>query len=156
MHRGLRVLYLCGVPSETHLPFGALQQAIRPILADTDTLPVRQRAALRAAFGLSDEATAPDIFLVGLAILTLLTASAASKPILLVADDVQWLDQPSRDVLAFIARRLTSDPIVLLMATRNAPQDALAYPSVPRHPLSRLDASRVRTLVGDRSPESPT
>lgn len=153
--RGMRVLYLCGVTSETHLPFGALQQAAGPILKEADTLPVRQRAAMQAAFGTSDEATAPDIFLVGLAILGLLTASAASKPILLVADDVQWLDQPSRDVLAFIARRLSSDPIVLLMATRNTSEDALAYPSVPRHQLSRLDASTSERLLAAEAPDLP-
>src|ERR1700744_3218028 len=68
--RGMRVLYLCGVTSETHLPFGALQQAAGPILKEADTLPGRQRAAMQAAFGEGDETTAPDIFLVGLAILS--------------------------------------------------------------------------------------
>src|SRR5271170_605723 len=65
-YRGMRVLSLCGVTSETHLPFGALQQAMGPILKEVDTLPVRQRSALQAAFGLSDQATMPDLFLVGL------------------------------------------------------------------------------------------
>ncbi len=117
------MLRLCGVTSEAHLPFGALQQAIGAILKQADTLPARQRSALHAAFGLSDDATVPDIFLVGLATLTLLTASAARKPILLVADDVHWLDPPSRDVLAFVARRLSSDPVVLLMAIRSDAED---------------------------------
>ena len=153
--RGMRVLYLCGVPSETHLPFGALQQAMGSILKEVDTLPGRQRGAMLAALGQSDEVTAPDVFLVGLATLSLLTASAASKPILLLADDVQWLDQPSRDVLAFIARRLSSDPIVLLMATRNTSEDALAYLSVPRHQLSRLDASASERLLTAEAPDLP-
>lgn len=153
---GLRVLYLCGVMSETHLPFGALQQAMSPILGEVDTLPGRQRAALQVVFGLSDEATAPDLFLVGLAILTLLTASAASKPILLVADDVQWLDQPSRDVLAFVARRLSSDPIVLLLATRNTAEDALAFPNVPRHQLSRLEPAASESLLAAEAPDLPS
>ncbi|MEJ1961465.1 MAG: ATP-binding protein [Gammaproteobacteria bacterium] len=153
---GMRVLYLCGVTSETHLPFGVLQQAIGPILKGAGTLPGRQRAALQAAFGLSDEAVAPDLFLVALATLTLLTAIAASKPILLVADDVQWLDQSSRDVLAFIARRLSSDPIVLLMATRNTAEDALAFPNVPRHQLSKLDASASECLLAAEGSGSVT
>src|SRR5579862_2124516 len=106
--RGMRVLRLCSVTSEAHLPFGGLQQAMGPILKQAHALPARQRSALQSALGLSDDTTAPDIFLVGLATLTLLTASAARKPILLVADDVQWLDQPSHDVLAFISRRLSS------------------------------------------------
>ncbi len=80
---GLRVLHMSGVTAEAHLPFAALQQAMGPVLKQADTLPPRQRSALLAAFGLSDDATAPDIFLVGLATLTLLTESAARKPILL-------------------------------------------------------------------------
>ncbi|HEY0107807.1 MAG TPA: AAA family ATPase [Rhizomicrobium sp.] len=151
--RGLRVLRLCGVTSEAHLPFGALQQAIGPILGRADTLPARQRSALQAAFGLSDDATSPDIFLVGLATLTLLTAGAARKPILLVADDIHWLDPPSRDVLAFIARRLSSDPIVLLAATRTLSDDH--HPDVPRHRLSRLDAAAAERLLDAKTPDLP-
>ncbi len=138
--RGMRVLRLCGVTSESHLPFGALQQAIAPILKRVDKLPARQRSALQAAFGLSDDPIAPDIFLVALATLTLLTASAARKPILLAADDVQWLDPPSRDVLSFISRRLGSDPIVLLVTIREGSENAFPISGVALHKLSRLDA----------------
>ncbi len=139
---GMRVLRLSGVTSETHLPFGALHQAVGPLLKQANSLPARQRSALLAAFGLSDDMTAPDIFLVGLATLNLLTASAARKPILLVADDVQWLDQPSHDVLAFISRRLSSDPIILLMAIRDGSDRHFPYPGVLRHRLSRLSGGR--------------
>ncbi|MEJ0028794.1 MAG: AAA family ATPase [Rhizomicrobium sp.] len=151
--RAMRVLRLCGVTSETHLPFGALQQAVGPILGQADTLPARQRSALQAAFGQGDDTAAPDIFLVGLATLTLLTASAARKPILLVADDVQWLDQPSRDVLAFISRRLNSDPIILLMAIRSDSEDEFPHSDVSRHRLSRLDAAAAERLLDARTPD---
>ncbi len=150
--RGLRVLRLSGVASEAHLPFGALQQAIGPILKQADTLPPRQHSALQAAFGLSDDATAPDIFLVGLAILTLLTASAARKPILLVADDIQWLDQASHDVLAFVSRRLSSDPIIALMAMRTSGEDQLLHPNIPSHPLPRLDEVSAQRLLDAKAP----
>jgi DNA-binding CsgD family transcriptional regulator len=152
---GMRVLSLCGVTSEAHLPFGALQQAIGPIMKGADALPARQRSALQAAFGLSDDATVPDIFIVGLATLTLLTASAANKPILLAADDVQWLDPPSRDVLAFISRRLSSDPIVLLMATRDGPDEALRCSSVPIHALRGLDTAAAERLLDAGAPDLP-
>ena len=124
---GMHVIRLCGGPSEAHLPFGALHQAIGPMLKQLSSLPSRQRSALQAAFGLSDGTAAPDIFLIGLATLNLLTASAARKPILLLADDVQWIDQPSHDVLAFISRRLSSDPIVLLMAMREGTGEPFPY-----------------------------
>lgn len=152
---GMRALALCGVPSEAHLPFSALQQAISPILNRLGGLPARQRSALQAALGINEDTRAPDIFLVGLATLTLLAASAASRPILLIADDVQWADQPSRDVLAFISRRLNSDPIVLLMASRNTPADALAFPGVPRHQLSGLDASAAESLLAVEASDLP-
>lgn len=150
--RGMHVLRLCGVTSEAHLPFGALQQAIGPIFRHADTLPPRQRAALEAAFGLGDGATAPDIFLVGLATLTLLTATAARAPILLIADDIQWLDQPSHDVLAFVSRRLSSDPIVLLMAVRSGLGGELPHSSVPQHPLFRLPAAEAERLLDAAAP----
>ncbi len=153
--RAMRVLRLCGMIPEAHLPFGALQQALSPILKQHDALPTRQRAALQAAFGLSDDATAPDIFLVGLATLTLLTASATRKPILLLADDTQWLDQPSRDVLEFISRRISSDPIVLLMATRSGSQEAFGASGVPRLDLSALDACAAERLLDVQSPQLP-
>ena len=153
--RSIRVFRMCGVTSETHLPFGALQQALSPVLKQVDTLPARQRSALLAAFGMSDDTAAPDIFLVGLATLTLLTASAARKPILLVADDVQWLDPPSRDVLAFISRRLSSDPIVLLMAIRSDSESELPHSDVPRHRLAKLGAAAAEHLMDAGAPDLP-
>jgi DNA-binding CsgD family transcriptional regulator len=153
--RGIRVLRLCGAPSETHLSFSGLQQALGPALHQVDTLPRAQRAALEAAFGLGEEATAPDLFLVGLATLTLLTQSAVRKPILMAADDIQWLDQPSREVLAFIARRIGSDPIVLLMAARSGSEEALTPSGVQRHELTALDPSAAERLLDAQAPGLP-
>jgi DNA-binding CsgD family transcriptional regulator len=149
---GMRVLRLSGVTSEAHLPFGALHQAVGPMLEQVTSLPARQRAALLTALGLSDGRTAPDIFLVGLATLNLLTASAACRPILLIADDVQWLDQPSHDVLAFISRRLSSDPIVLLMAIREGSDQFFLHSGILRHRLSRLSAAAAERLLDVQAP----
>ena len=152
---GMHVIRLCGVPSEAHLPFGALHQAIGPMLKQLSSLPARQRSALQAAFGLSDGTAAPDIFLIGLATLNLLTASAARKPILLLADDVQWIDQPSHDVLAFISRRLNSDPIVLLMAMRKGSGEPFPYSGVLRHRLAGLSAAAAERLLDAAAPGLP-
>ena len=114
----MRVLRTTGVRTEANLPFAGLHQLLRPILAGLDTLPKPQSTALAAAFGLS-EGAAEDSFLIALATLTLLADAAAGAPILVVADDVQWLDRPSADALAFVARRLGSDPLVMVVGLRD-------------------------------------
>ncbi len=81
-------------------------------------LPPRQRAALGAAFGTADAAAA-EPFLIALAALRLLTEAAARAPVVLAAEDAQWLDRPTAEVLAFIARRVPSDPVLLLTAIRD-------------------------------------
>jgi predicted ATPase len=117
--RGITVLGATGVMAEVHLAFAGLEQALRPLMKQGKSLAPHQRSALLKAFGMSDDAAAsPDIWLVALATLTLLTGGAGRKPILFVADDAQWLDEATRDVLSFVSRRLSSDPIVLLLAVR--------------------------------------
>src|SRR6516165_226218 len=117
--RGITVLGMTGVQAEVHLVFAGLEQALRPLMKQAKSLAPQQRSALLSAFGMSkDAAASPDIWLVALATLALLTAGAGRKPILLIADDAQWLDEATRDVLSFVSRRLSSDPIVLLLAVR--------------------------------------
>src|SRR6516165_10234470 len=115
--RGITVLGMTGLLAEVHIAFAGLEQALRPLMKQAKSLVPQQRSALLNALGMSDDAaTSPDIWLVALATLALLTADA--KPILLAADDAQWLDEATRDVLYFVSRRLSSDPMVLLLAVR--------------------------------------
>jgi len=132
---GISVLSMTGVLAEVHLPFAALEQALRPLMKRAAGLVPRQRSALRSAFGMQDDSGAPDIFLVALATLALLAESATHEPILLVADDAQWLDQATYDVLAFVSRRLSSDPIVLLVAMRDGFNRSFGDASTLRHRL---------------------
>ena len=106
--RGLVVLTTSRVQSEANLPFAGLHQLLRPALAHLDALPPRQRAALGAAFGLAD-AGAPEPFLIALAALQLLSEAAARTPVVALAEDAHWLDRPTVDVLAFVARRVESN-----------------------------------------------
>jgi len=115
---GTRVLSTTGVQSEARLPFAGLHRLLRPILQLAEALPPRQRAALLAAFGMAEE-VAPELFLIGLAALELIADTSASSPVLLIADDAQWLDQPSCSVLSFVARRLAAEPAVMLIAVRD-------------------------------------
>jgi DNA-binding CsgD family transcriptional regulator len=151
--RGISVLSMTGVLAEVHLPFAALEQALRPLMKRAAGLVPRQRSALRAAFGMQDDTGAPDIFLVALATLALLTESATRKPILLIADDAQWLDQATFDVLAFISRRLSSDSVVLLLAMRDGFNRSFGDASTLRHRLSGLDDADAGRLLDAHAPD---
>ncbi|SEQ41604.1 ATP-binding protein [Microlunatus flavus] len=150
--RGLRVLGATGVESETTLPFAGLHQLLRPLLGRLPALPSPQRRALAAAFGMSDDA-APELFLIGLAALNLLSDSAADQPLVLVVDDAHWLDRPSADVLGFVARRLESEPVVLLAAQRDGFPPVLAGPELEELHLERLDDGSAEELLERRAPQ---
>jgi DNA-binding CsgD family transcriptional regulator len=149
---GLSVLSMTGVLAEVHLPFAALEQALRPLMKRVAGLVPRQQSALLAAFGMHDDAGAPDIFLVALATLSLLAESAMRKPILLVADDAQWLDQATYEVLSFISRRLSADPVVLLVAMRDGFNRPFGDASTLRHRLSDLDDADAGRLLDVHAP----
>jgi DNA-binding CsgD family transcriptional regulator len=149
---GFHVLSTTGVLAEVHLPFAGLEQALRQLLKRADGLPPRQQSALLAALGTRNDAEPPDIFLVALATLNLLTESATRKPILLVVDDAQWLDQPSYDVIAFVSRRLRSDPIALLAAIRDGFNRPLGDADTFRHRLSRLQDADAERLLDIHAP----
>jgi DNA-binding CsgD family transcriptional regulator len=116
---GFRVVRTVGIESEMELAFAALQQLCAPVMDEIKWLPDPQRAALRVAFGLSS-GDAPDRFLVGLAVLSLLSAVAEERPLLCVVDDAQWLDRASTDALAFVARRVLAEPLAFVFASRQA------------------------------------
>jgi hypothetical protein len=120
----LRMLRAVGVESEAELAFAALHQLCAPLLDRLERLPGPQRNALQTTFGLSAGA-APDRFLVGLAVLGLLSEAAEERPLLCVVDDAQWLDRASAQVLAFVARRLLAESVVMLFAARE-PSDLFA------------------------------
>jgi DNA-binding CsgD family transcriptional regulator len=122
--RGMTVLSATGVQTETHLPFAGLHQLLRPILQGSERLPVPQRDALAAAFGERDTQP-PSRFLVGLGTLSLLSDAASGGGLLAIAEDVQWLDFGTVAVLAFIARRLGSDPMSLLIGIREGHESPL-------------------------------
>jgi predicted ATPase len=126
--RGMLVLKTVGVQTEAHLPFAGLHQLLQPILGRADDLPERQRQAVLTALGLIG-GEVPDVFLIGLATLDLLSDSAAQTPILIVAEDAHWLDASTCEVLAFVARRIDAEPIALLASSRNGPGGPLGAAS---------------------------
>jgi DNA-binding CsgD family transcriptional regulator len=113
----LTVLRAVGVESEMELAYASLHQLCAPVLDRLDSLPAPQRRALELVFGRSS-GSAPERFIVGLAVLSLLSVVADGRPLLCVVDDAQWLDQASALTLAFVARRLLAGPIGLVFAAR--------------------------------------
>src|SRR5215813_2225036 len=140
---GCRVAAAVGVQSEMELPFAGLHQLLAPMLDRLGRLPSPQREALRTAFGLS-AGPAPDKFVVGLAVLGLLSEVAAARPLVCLVDDQQWLDHASAQVLAFVARRLGAEAVGLVFAARVPTDDVAGLPVLVVEGLRDDDA---RTLL---------
>jgi DNA-binding CsgD family transcriptional regulator len=141
---GLRVIRAAGVESEMELAFAALQQLCAPMLDRLDRLPSPQHGALGVAFGLR-AGDAPDRFLVGLAVLSLLADVAEERPLVCVVDDAQWLDQASAQALVFVARRLLAESVALVLVTRDPSDELTGFPGLLLEGLHDGDA---RALLG--------
>src|SRR6266699_210930 len=140
---GCRVVRAAGVQSEMELAFAGLHQLLAPVLDRADRLPVPQRDALRTAFGLS-AGPVPDRFLVGLAVLGLVSEVAGERPLVCVVDDEQWLDRASVQALGFVARRLAADPVGLVFAVRVAGGELAGLPELA---VAGLRAEDARVLL---------
>ena len=152
--RGMAVLSTTGVQSEAHLPFAGLHQLLRPVRDRASELRDVQRAALDAAFGLTDEA-AREHFRIAMAVLDLFSDVATAAPLLVVVEDAHWLDRPTSDVLAFVARRIESDPIVVLVAIREGYPSALGEVGLPEHRVVGLDDTTAAALLDGSAPGLP-
>ena len=136
---GLRVIRAVGVESEMELAFAALHQLCVPVLDRLKHLPGPQRDALEIAFALTEGPT-PDRFLIGLAVLSLLSEAAEERPLLCVVDDAQWLDRASMQTLAFVARRLLAESVLMVFAAREPNADFQGLPELVVGGLCEADA----------------
>ncbi|MFJ8107671.1 ATP-binding protein [Streptomyces sp. NPDC096132] len=165
---GFKVLSTAGVESELWLPFAALQLLLQPVADGIGNLPSPHRTALVDAFSATQ--TEPQIFGVALAVLELLADEADRQPLLLLVDDLQWVDASSRDVLRFVARRTRDFPMLIIAGSRiHSPDvyDPRTLPNLPLQPLARaaaaelLDAGApdlsapIRALVLERAAGNP-
>ena len=140
---GFNVIRAGGVESEMELPYAALHQLCGGELDRLGGLPTPQRDALSVAFGLS-EGDAPDRFLVGLAVLSLLSDVAEQQPLLCMVDDAQWLDRASAQALMFVARRMLADGVGIVFAMRGADDE---FRGLPELQVSGLDDSDAHSLL---------
>jgi len=149
--QGLATLVTAGFQAEAHIAFAGLHRLLRPVLGSLDRLPGPQRAAIQAAFGLR-EAAAPDLFLIALASLDLLSEMAAAAPLLLIIDDAQWLDVATGNVLTFVARRLELEPIVMLFAVRDGSAPWIDEDDLPELRLQPLDDASSAAVLEASAP----
>ena len=143
---GCLVVRAAGVQSEMELAFAGLHQLCAPMLDHAESLPGPQRAALRTAFGLS-AGPAPDRFLVGLAVVGLLSETAGERPPICVVDDQQWLDHASAQALGFAARRLAAEPVGMVFAARIPGEDVAGLPELVVAGLAEVDARELLESV---------
>ncbi|MCX4420418.1 ATP-binding protein [Streptomyces mirabilis] len=138
---GFKVLRTSGVEPEQWLPFAALQMLLQPVAHGMKDLSAPHRSALSGAFGVRD--TEPEIYRVGLAVLELLADESNQQPLLLLVDDLQWIDSSSRDVLKFVARRTNDLAIQVIAAARIQYSESYVLLDIPLQPLSRPAAAEL-------------
>lgn len=141
---GMRSLRVEVIESELELAFAGLHQLVLPVVGLVDQLPGPQAAAMRAIFGLADDAVG-DRFTIGLAVLTMLSEAAGGGPLLCLIDDAQWLDQASMDVLSFVARRIQAEGVVMIFTVRGE----ATIRGIPHMHLQGLDDEAAAALVAD-------
>ncbi|WP_034263638.1 ATP-binding protein [Actinospica robiniae] len=148
---GYRVLRTGGVEAESDIPYAGLQMLLRPLAAGMADLAAPHRQALDAALGRAD-ADIADLFLVGLAALDLIADAAAVAPVLVIADDLQWLDDATVGILAFLARRVATEPVVIVGAARDGYRSRLNPDELTMLQLEPLSDDEATALLADRVP----
>lgn len=149
------VLRTTGVEGESDIPYAHLADALRPLFSEIPTLPDRQAAALSAAFAIGPAMPA-DRFVISVAVLNLLSGQATHRPVLLLVDDLQWVDRGSREVLTFVSHRIEADCIGVLLAVRDTFVGGLGLERFDRIALVGLDTTSCRLLIErTRGPQPP-
>jgi DNA-binding CsgD family transcriptional regulator len=151
---GCRVARAAGVQSEMELAFAGLHQLCAPMMDRLDQLPGPQFSALGAAFGMR-RGDAPDHFLVGLAVLSMLSDVAEEQPLICVVDDAQWLDRASAQVLAFVGRRMLAESVGLVFAVREPGAELTGLPQLAVEGLADDDARSLLDSVVDGPLDRP-
>ena len=149
---GTLVLRAAGVEFEADLAFSGLHQVLLPLLDEFGQLSAAHRDALNVALGYG-EGPPPDRLLVSTATLTVLRQAAAASPVLVIVDDLPWLDRASAGVLGFVARRLAGSRVGFLAASRPEPESFFERAGLAQHELGPLDDQAASGLLGSRFPE---
>ena len=130
-----------GAEAEMELPFAGVHQLCVAVIDQLDALPQPQRDALNVALGIAS-GDVPERFLVGLAVLSLLSSAAEQRPLLCLVEDAQWLDAASGMILGFVARRLLAESVAIVVTVRepNTSRDLEGLPDLLLGGLAEADA----------------
>jgi len=141
------------IQSELEIPFGGLLDLLRPILRHRQSIPPPQASALGGALSLEVPMgiRGIDRFTIYAGTLSLIAAAAEERPLLAAVDDAQWLDAASAEALLFVARRLGSDGVAIVIATRSGNEIGLDLSSIPELSLSGLNWMDSRSLLHEQS-----
>lgn len=142
----VHVLWVRGVESEAVLPFAAVSDLLVPLRGVFDHLPQVQREALEVSLALSS-GTAVSPLAVCAAALGVLAAAGEQQPLLVLIDDFQWVDPSSQQVLLFVARRLSSERVIMLLTVRDQPGDETAELTLPTLHLAGLSVQECHALI---------
>lgn len=147
---GALILRTVGVEAEAQIPFAGLQQLLADTIEDAYELPATHRDALLSAFGMVDTGR-PELFLIAEAVSALLAHTARSRPVVIIADDLQWIDTQSNDVLAFVARRAGQLGIAVVGAVRTG-YSGTYLSAAEQVVLTGLDAESADRLLAAHAP----
>jgi DNA-binding CsgD family transcriptional regulator len=142
---GVRIAEVEGVQAEMELAFAGIHQLCAPLIDGLEALAEPQGNALRVALGVSS-GDAPDRFLIAVAVLNLLAATADERPLLCLVDDAQWLDAASVEALGFVGRRLLAESVAMIFSLRE-PTAIRALDGLPHLTLEGLDEPDARALL---------
>ncbi|MFF4653496.1 ATP-binding protein [Streptomyces sp. NPDC001380] len=149
---GARVLRAAGVEFEADCSYSGLNQVLFPVRDALDSLEPPFRDALRIALGF-DSGPPPQQLVVSNAVLLLLRTVAAGDPLVLVVDDLPWIDRASASVLGFVARRVPGVGVSFLAASRTGSRSLYDGGALPEYRLQPLDDASATHLVGTRFPD---
>jgi DNA-binding CsgD family transcriptional regulator/tetratricopeptide (TPR) repeat protein len=151
---GALVLEVSGIESEAMPPFSGLDQLLRRLLSSPVSMPAVQRRALMTAFNMQ-AGPPPELFLIALAALTLIVASASTQQVVLIVDDAQWIDTPTIEVLSFISRRLDDDPVAVVFGLREGHEVPIIDDHTYEIKVSGLASVAAEELLDTVAPDLP-
>ncbi|MGW3496374.1 AAA family ATPase [Streptomyces sp. NPDC001020] len=149
---GTQVLRAAGAEFEVDVSYSALNQALLPLHGALDRLNAHSREAMSVALGFGS-GPPPERLVVCNAALALLRSAAKDTPVLLIVDDLAWVDRASAAVFGFLARRLSGDRIRFLAASRTGVASFFDGSGLPTHELPALDADSAARLVDLHFPD---